>query len=161
MDSRADKPGFRIRPATANDAAKIAGLLAVLGYVASREDVGRRLERLLGRPDRGVLLAEGDGGPIALASYQIIDLLEREKPQCRVTALVTDHAHRRQGAATALIGAVESIARDRGCFRLEVTTRPRRAGALEFYATHGFNERPYRLVKPLDGAPAGLGPEAA
>jgi ribosomal-protein-alanine N-acetyltransferase len=56
---------------------------------------------------------------------------------------------RRQGVAGALLEAVEAIARDRACFRIELTTRPDRDDALRFYEACGFAERPRRLVKPL------------
>jgi GNAT superfamily N-acetyltransferase len=47
------------------------------------------------------------------------------------------------------MATVESIARERGCFRLEVTTQSRRREAADFYRALGFRERPRRLVKPL------------
>jgi hypothetical protein len=40
-------------------------------------------------------------------------------------------------------------ARDIGCCRLEVTTRPERGEALSFYRDAGFDERQRRMVKPL------------
>jgi len=86
---------------------------------------------------------------VAVLAYQLIDSLERERPQCRITTLVTDAATRRRGAARALVAAVEEIAVERGCRRLEVTTRPEREEALAFYTQAGFEERPRRLVKPL------------
>jgi ribosomal protein S18 acetylase RimI-like enzyme len=152
MDSADAREELQVRPATPNDATDIAKLLETLGYNAGRKDVESRLQRLITRSDGGVLVAETANKPFALASYQLIDLLERGQPQCRVTALVTHQEHRRRGAGTALIQAVESIARERGCFRLEVTTRPERADALDFYASLGFRERPLRLVKRLDDA---------
>jgi GNAT superfamily N-acetyltransferase len=143
-----DSP-LRVRPAKLGDAGEIAPLLGELGYDAPAPQVRERLGRLLGRPGAGVLVAEAAGETVAVASYQIVDLLERARPQCRITTLVTRAGYRRLGAATALIRAIESTARRRGCFRLEVTTRSHRADALEFYAAVGFHERPHRLVKPL------------
>jgi GNAT superfamily N-acetyltransferase len=104
---------------------------------------------LLARADPGVLVAEIAGETVAVAGYEVIDPLERDRPRCRITALLTAAAHRRRGAARALVGAIELAARDRGCFRLEVTTRPQRADALSLYAAMGFRERPRRLVKAL------------
>jgi GNAT superfamily N-acetyltransferase len=145
---------FQVRLATAHDAAEIADLLEALGYEATGEQVEGRLRRLLSHADSGVLVAETAHKPVAVASYQLIDLLERGQPQCRVTALVTDREHRRRGVATALIQTIEAIARKRRCFRLEVTTRPERADALDFYAELGFSERPHRLVKYLEEPPS-------
>jgi ribosomal protein S18 acetylase RimI-like enzyme len=153
MESTA-RQEFQVRSATPDDAADIADLLEALGYESTREDVDGRLRRLLSRSESGVFVAEIADKPVAVASYQLIDLLERGQPQCRVTTLVTDREHRRRGAATALIQAIESIARERRCFRLEVTTRPERADALDFYAELGFCERPHRLVKYLEDPPS-------
>jgi GNAT superfamily N-acetyltransferase len=131
------------------DATAIAPLLGELGYPAAVADVSERLARLLARGDGGVLVAEIGGKAVALVSYQIIDLLEHARPQCRITAMVVREDERRRGIASALIGAIESSARERGCFRLEVTTRPQRSDALGLYAALGFHERPYRLIKTL------------
>jgi ribosomal protein S18 acetylase RimI-like enzyme len=138
-----------VRAADTGDAKAIAPLLGELGYPADPEEVRRRLDRLLTRPNGGVLVAEVAGEVVGVASYQVIDLLERAKPHCRITALVTASEHRRRGAATALLRAIESAARAAGCFRLEVTTRPERTEALRFYTAHDFHERPRRLVKAL------------
>lgn len=161
MESTTANGGLEVRAASPADAGKIAELLGDLGYEGDRKDVDGRLNRLLGRRDAGALVAVTAENPIALASFQIIDLLERGEPQCRVTALVTGQEHRRRGAATALIRAVESAARERGCFRLEVTTRPDRNAALHFYAELGFRQRPHRLVKYLDDAASGAEPEGS
>ena len=138
-----------IRPARIADADAIAPLLGELGYPTEVVEARRRLGRVLSVPDAGVLVAEIDGDTGALAAYQLIDLLERARPQCRITALVVGARHRRRGAGRALLDAIESVARERGCFRLEVTTQPPRTPARGLYASFGFTERPLRLVKKL------------
>ena len=139
-----------IRPAQIADGEGIAPLLAQLGYPAGPEEARARLERVLAAPGAGVLVAEvGDGGVAGVAVFQVFDLLERPRPQCRLTALVVDVRYRRHGVAAALVDAVVERARERGCFRLEVTTHPRRAEAVAFYAELGFEERRHRFVKNL------------
>ena len=138
-----------IRVAGQRDAEAIAPLLGQLGYPASSLELGERLERLADHPDAEVLVAELDGQLVGVAAYQLIDLLERPDPQCRITALVVDDRYRRRGVAFALVHTIEESARDLGCFRLEVTTRTERADARAFYSAAGFEERPHRLVKPL------------
>ncbi|MGD9734494.1 MAG: GNAT family N-acetyltransferase [Solirubrobacterales bacterium] len=140
---------MKVRPASAADAAAIVPLLAELGYPTATETVRARLERIAGGEATGVLLAEVDDAPAALIAYQLIEHLERPAPTCRITALVTAPRHRRRGVAARLLGAVEELARGRGCDRLEVTTRPRREDALAFYLGAGFAERPRRLVRSL------------
>jgi GNAT superfamily N-acetyltransferase len=124
-------------------------LLGELGYPTSTEDARARLGRVLGYEDAGVFVCEVAGEAVGLAAYQVVHLLERPQPQCRITALVVRAQERRRGVAAALIAAVESVAREASCFRLEVTTQPRRDDAAAFYLANGFHERPRRLVKPI------------
>jgi GNAT superfamily N-acetyltransferase len=138
-----------VRPASVDDAAAIAPLLAELGYPTEPEEVRARLARVVAGRATGVLLAEIDGAPAALIAYQLIEHLERPQPTCRITTLVTAPDHRRRGAAATLLAAVEEIARETGCERLEVTTRPHRDDALGFYLDAGFEERPRRLVRSV------------
>ncbi|MFZ0975932.1 MAG: GNAT family N-acetyltransferase [Solirubrobacteraceae bacterium] len=139
-----------IRLAAQRDTNAIAPLLAQLGYPASPDELGERIERLTERADGEVLIAELDDQVVGIAAYQLIDVLERPDPQCRITSLVVDDRFRRRGVAYALIHTIEETARDFGCFRLEVTTRPDRADALAFYLASGFEEQPRRLTKPLE-----------
>ena len=139
-----------IRVAGQRDVDAIAPLVGQLGYPASALELGERLERLTDHPDAEVLVAELGGGVVGVAAYQLIDLLERPDPQCRITALVVDDRYRRRGVAYALLHTIEESASDLGCFRLEVTTRAERADALAFYRAAGFEERPHRLIKLLD-----------
>ena len=139
-----------IRLATQRDTGAIAPLLAQLGYPASPDELGERIERLTERADGEVLIAELDDQVVGVAAYQLIDVLERPDPQCRITSLVVDDRFRRRGVAYALLHTIEETARDFGCFRLEVTTQPDRADALAFYLASGFEERPRRLIKPLE-----------
>jgi GNAT superfamily N-acetyltransferase len=139
-----------IRLATQRDSEAIAPLLGQLGYPAYPDELGERIERLTDRPDGEVLIAELEGDVVGLAAYQLIDVLERPDPQCRITSLVVDDRFRRRGVAYALLHTIEETARDFGCFRLEVTTHPDRAEALAFYLASGFEERPRRLIKRLE-----------
>ncbi len=138
-----------IRVAGLRDIRAIAPLLGLLGYPTGVDELGERLERLAANPDVQVLVAEVDGEVVGVAAFQVIDLLERPDPQCRITALVVDDRYRRRGVAYALLHAIEETALDHGCFRLEVTTQADRADAFAFYRAAGFDERPRRLTKPL------------
>jgi GNAT superfamily N-acetyltransferase len=138
-----------IRIAAQRDTVAIAPLLGQLGYPTHAEELGERLERLREHPDVHVLVAELDGEVVGVATYQLIALLERPDPQCRITALVVDDRYRRRGVAYALLHTIEESAIEERCFRLEVTTRADRDDALAFYRAAGFDERPRRLTKPL------------
>jgi GNAT superfamily N-acetyltransferase len=129
----------------------VVGLLEGLGYPLKLDDARSRLKRLLATSDSGVLLADISGQVVALAAFHIFELIYRPRPDCRLNALVVRSDHRRQGIGASLVRAVEQLARERGCHRLELTMRPDRLEAVDFYAALGFSERPHRLVKPLDG----------
>lgn len=142
-----------IRDAGLADSEAIAPLLAQLGYPAAAAEVHGRLKRLLATANVGVLVAELDMRVVALAAFQFVELVYRPRPQCRITALVVDSEHRRRGIAAGLVATIERIAREHGCFRLELTTRQERWEAFSFYSALGFTERPRRLVKPLADEP--------
>jgi GrpB-like predicted nucleotidyltransferase (UPF0157 family)/GNAT superfamily N-acetyltransferase len=140
-----------IRAARAADAPAVAVLLGDLGYPTDDHDAAVQLGRLLDRDDAGVLVyAADDGEPIGLIAYHVFDLVYRARPQCRITALSVRADRRRRGIARALLEAVEAIARQRGCVRVELTTRPGRDDALSFYTACGFEDRPHRLAKRLE-----------
>jgi N-acetylglutamate synthase-like GNAT family acetyltransferase len=127
-----------VRRAQEGDAAAISPLLAELGYPAEPDDVRRRLQRILSLPVAGVLVAEVEGDVAGVAAYQLVEPLERAGPQCRITTLVVGSAYRRRRLARTLLGAIEALAREHDCFRLEVTTNPWREEALAAYAAAGF-----------------------
>jgi ribosomal protein S18 acetylase RimI-like enzyme len=140
---------YRVRAAQSGDATAVATLLGELDYPTEPRAVEERLAALDAEGDAGVLVAVDEYDIAGVIAYDLFRPLERDGRQCRITTLVVDRAHRRRGVAAGLLTAVEAVARERGCFRLEVTTRPERAEALAFYEAYGFEERPRRLVKPL------------
>jgi GNAT superfamily N-acetyltransferase len=141
-----------VRSAEEGDAEAISPLLGELGYPATPEDVRLRLQRILSIPEAGVLLAEVEGRAAGVAAYHLVEPLEQDAPQCRITTLVVAAGYRRRRLAHALLEAIEAVAREHDCFRLEVTTNPWRDDALATYAAAGFEQRPHRLVKPLRAA---------
>jgi GNAT superfamily N-acetyltransferase len=94
-------------------------------------------------------VAEIDNQVVGLGAVKITDLLERPRPQCRITALVVGTDRRRLGLARELVATIEAIARRHGCYALEVTTQVHRADAAAFYLALGFEERRRRRVKSL------------
>lgn len=146
--ARAAQRGL-IRPGRPSDVSAIAALLGDLGYPTEFDDACVQLARLLDRDDAGVIVYEHGGAAVGLIAYHVFDLIYRSRPQCRITALVVRSDQRRRGIARALVEAVEAFARERGCFRVELTTRAGRDDAMRFYAACGFEDRPHRLAKLL------------
>ncbi len=140
---------MEIRPGTEADAPALVPMLAQLGYPTDPAAAADRLRHLLADRDAGLLLAETGGTPTAFLAYDLVHHLERSGPTLRITALVTDERHRRQGTAAALVTAVRELAEARGCDRLEVTSQPKRTDAHALYRGLDFEERPLRFMLHL------------
>ena len=137
-----------IRDASPADAAELADLLGQLGYPTAPEAVEARLERLGLVGDR-VFVAELDGRTVGLGHLQVTPAIERERPAAKIGALVVDQAHRGSGIGRALVEAMETEARTRGCELLFLTTAARRKDAHVFYERVGLEETGKRFGKEL------------
>ena len=83
-----------IRAARPADAPRLAALSGVLGYPVAVEVRAERLERLAGRADQVVLVAEEVPGKVVSWIHGAEqDLLESER-RCEILGLVVDDAHR-------------------------------------------------------------------
>jgi N-acetylglutamate synthase-like GNAT family acetyltransferase len=142
-------PSFQVRQATAADAAAIAGLLDGLGYPSTAGQVMGRLAGLAADSASHVLVAEASSEVVAVAAFHVRPALTRDEPFCRIIALSVAPAWSRRGVATALVDALEAVARAAGCSQLEVTTADDRAGARALYEQLGFKRTSSRLMKTL------------
>lgn len=142
---------MRIREARPEDVPGLAGLLAELGYPDDDERVLDRARVFWDDSDSVILVAEGEDGPVGLASATVIPLLHEGGSWCRLSALVVAGGSRRMGVGRALIAAVEARARDNGCRYLEVTSgeRPGREAAHAFYEAVGLEQVSRRYLKEL------------
>ena len=121
--------GISIRRLAAGDRARWdtlwQGYLTFYGASVSDEVTQTTWERLL---SEGVghegLVAVGDGGHIVgITHYLVHPSTWSIDGYCYLEDLFVDPEARGQGAATALIAAVEAAARDAGCTRLYLTTQ--------------------------------------
>lgn len=140
---------MRVRAVRADEAEALEPLLAALGYPTPAHELRARLERLASVVEAGVLVADTGGPLLGFASFQTFELVYRPRPQMRLTALAVSAAARRRGVGRALVEAVEAIARERHCFRVEVTSSADRPEAHAFYRSLGYEERRLRFVKSL------------
>ena len=98
------------------------------------------LAGILSAPGRVLLLAEGDGLAIGTLDLLVVENLTRGgRPWATIENLVVDRAHRRLGAGGALLSAATEIAREAGCYKLQLVSHSRRAGAHAFYEQAGFD----------------------
>jgi len=138
------------RPASAEDAARVAGLLEQLGYPASPEAAARRLRALAASRDDAVWVAERGGTVVGLVAMHVSRSLEHDGDVAKISAIVVDEAARRQGVGDQLMAQAEREARRRGCVLLFLTTAERRKDAHAFYGRLGFEETGKRFAKALD-----------
>ena len=140
---------MEIRAAQQPDAAQIAKLLGQLGYAATAEQVVARMARMAAEPGQHVLVAEVDGKVVGLTTLHIRHVISYDAPFARIASVVVDDGVRSQGIGGRLIDAVEAIARQAGCERIEVTSGAHRTRAHEFYLRRGYAEFPRRFIKTL------------
>lgn len=129
---------YAIRPATADDAARLAELATQLGYPTTPSELAMRL-RALGAPsDTAILVAtDADDRPIGWIHVELKPSLLAPL-SAQVMGLVVDEARRGAGIGAELLNRAESWATDRGCGELLVATRVTRERAHRFYRRQGY-----------------------
>jgi N-acetylglutamate synthase-like GNAT family acetyltransferase len=138
-----------IRDARLDDCEAIAPLLGHLGYPSSIDEVRRRLARLLESDVDRCVIAELDGELVGLATLHVSLTLVDDEPAAKLSAIVVSGSHRGRGVGRALLEAIETDARSRGCGSIFLTTAERRADAHEFYRRLGYAETGRRFAKTL------------
>jgi len=129
---------MRIRTALPADAPRMAELSAVLGYPASAMSLAERLERLLGRSQEAVLVAEVPSNLVVgwvHGSEQ--ELLEAGR-RCEILGLVVDPEHRTRGVGRGLVGELERWAASRGLDLMSVRSNVVRVESHPFYERLGY-----------------------
>ena len=126
-----------IRPATINDADRIAELSGTLGYPAEAEAMARRLAGILAHETHAVVVAEVAGevvGWIHGAEQQMLEFDVR----CEILGLVVAADQRGQGVGRRLVEAVEEWARTRGLSGVSVRSIVIRPESHPFYERIGY-----------------------
>ena len=137
-----------MRRAQPDDAEAIAALMGQLGYDVPAAAVTVRLQRLGERRDVFVVTdAERVVGWAALS----IDEAFVEGFGALLEGFVVDEAARSRGIGAALLEAVESRARERGCAEIRVQSNVLRERAHSFYERNGYVKvkAQYQLRKSL------------
>ena len=86
-----------------------------------------------------VVACIGDGMVGALAGYELVKF-EAERSEIYIYDLAVREEHRRKGVATALIGEIKQIARDKGAWVVFVQADPPDAPAVALYEKLGSRE---------------------
>ena len=130
--------GLSIRGAVLTDAVRLAELSGVLGYPTSREAVAERLERLLGRGEEAVLVAESPSGHVIGWIHGSEQELLESGRRCEILGLVVDPEYQGQGVGRRLVVAVEQWAVRRGLEQIAVRSNVLRTDSHPFYERLGY-----------------------
>jgi len=103
------------------------------------------------RTQRGdVLVAEVDGEVVGLCQVIVFTHFQHAgKPCCELESVHVRSDHRNQGIGARLLKHAEGIARDAGCYRVQLTSRNVRVDAHRFYLTQGFSQTSQGFKKLL------------
>jgi GNAT superfamily N-acetyltransferase len=105
--------------------------------------------RAVATPNRYYFLAAEGENAVGLISMTIKDNLWQEGLLAWLDELVVDADHRRLGIGTRLIEHVISLAREKGCRRIELDSAFHRRQAHVFYDRLGFGSRALLFSKTL------------
>ena len=125
-----------IRPATADDAERIAALFTDEGYPAGPSDILERLGRF-DSPHSRVLVADHDGEVLGFVAVHALPRFEHSDRIVRIMALVVEAGVRERGIGRLLMEAVRKAALAEGISRLSWGVHKKNADALRFYEALG------------------------
>jgi GNAT superfamily N-acetyltransferase len=127
-----DRQTITLRPATADDAERIAGLFTDEGYPAGPSDIVERLERFASEHSR-VIVADNGGEVLGFVAVHALPRFEHSDRVLRIMALVVDAGVRERGVGRLLMEDAERLGREVGAAFAEVTAGHHRPDARRFY----------------------------
>jgi GNAT superfamily N-acetyltransferase len=104
------------------------------------------------RRQRGdVLVAEDDGEAVGVLQVIIFQHFQHAGGWCcEIESVHVRSDLRSRGIGAQLLRAAEDIARDRGCYRIQLTSRNVREDAHRFYLANGYGQTSQGFKKFLD-----------
>lgn len=137
-----NRPLLRVRPATSEDAYRIAELSSQLGYPSAVDEIRGRLENLAALPDHAILICAGPDESI-MGWVQVSRMLWLISGwRAEIGGLVVEESQRRRGVGRRLVAEAEAWAKRKGCEVIQVRSNVVREPARGFYE----NNR-YELIK--------------
>ena len=133
-----DRQTITIRPATPDDAERIAGLFTDEGYPAGPSDIIERLERFASEHSR-VVVADNGGEVLGFVAVHALPRFEHSDRILRIMALVVDAGVRERGVGRMLMEEAERLGREVGAAFAEVTAGHHRPDARRFYEDLGYD----------------------
>ena len=127
-----------VRPATPDDAERLASLLTDEGYPAGSSDLAARMERYASLGSQ-VLVAEAAGDVVGFVTVLVLPRFEVDDLFARVTSLVVDAGVRERGIGRLLMQAAEEQAKAAGAAWLEVTAGHHRPDARRLFESLAYD----------------------
>jgi GNAT superfamily N-acetyltransferase len=138
-------PDVTVRPARPGDLPEVLGLYGELagGRPAALPAAGpaaaRQFEQILSDPARTILVAVTSGRVTGTADLMIAaNLTHGGRPWAIVENVVVSAAARGQGTGAALMERASEMARQAGCYKIQLLSRKQRVQAHKFYQAIGF-----------------------
>jgi GNAT superfamily N-acetyltransferase len=138
IDVMIDRQTITLRPATADDAERIAGLFTDEGYPAGPSDIVERLERFASEHSR-VIVADNGGEVLGFVAVHALPRFEHSDRVLRIMALIVDAGVRERGVGRMLMEEAERLGREVGAAFAEVTAGHHRPDARRFYEDLGYD----------------------
>lgn len=142
------EPSLMLRAAKSADAGSLATLLGQLGSIAVSKGEVSRYFAALRKAGAGVHIAER-GRLIGCIGWAVVPTLQQGAVG-RITVLVVDEAHRRQGIGTQLLAAAESALAKRGCALIEAMSDIDITNSHNFFRTLKFEQTSYRFARKIE-----------
>jgi len=133
-----DRQTITLRPASADDAERIAGLFTDEGYPSGPSDIVERLERFASEHSR-VIVADNGGEVLGFVAIHALPRFEHSDRVLRVMALVVDAGVRERGVGRMLMEEAERHGREVGAAFAEVTAGHHRPDARRLYEDLGYD----------------------
>ncbi len=150
-------PELIVRPAIPADLPALLDLYAELAGTRSEALPARGstaaevFDQILSHPGRTVLVAAQ--GPRLVGTAEVLvaaNLTHGGRPWALVESVVVAEEARRLGVGAALLETATAIARDAGCYRMQLVSRDERKEAHAFYRRIGFEASAQGFRRYLD-----------
>ena len=133
-----------VRQAESRDLPAVLELYRVLGEddgsVLSLREAEAILTTMAGYPDYRLFLAERDGLVVGTFALLIIDNLAHRGAKSAILEDVVVAGDRRgQGIGRLMLAHAAELCREKGCYKIVLSSNRRRLGAHRFYRTLGFS----------------------
>lgn len=138
-----------IREARMEDASVIAALLKQLDFERSVEFIEEKIRRTKDNADYRNLLAEQDGVVLALMTIHFWDQIGLDGRTCTISFFVVDEAVRSAGIGKLMEEYCTALAKENGCFNIELYSSEKRLDAHRFYERQGYKQYEKFFMKEL------------